>query len=139
LICPVRLKIAPIRVLWWKKELSKFRSGERKQLNRAKKTNTLGDWARFEEAQSIYKKAIVVAKKESWKTFCKSTESAPEAFSLHTILSKETDVHLGYLKLPNGSYTESMEENEPSYGSSLSGISGVSIGLGGTTKDQGEI
>jgi hypothetical protein len=32
-----------------------------------------------------------------------------------------------------------MEETEPSYGSSLSGISGVSTGLGGTTKDQDEI
>jgi len=44
-------------------QLSQFRSGERKQLNRAKKINTLGDWARFEEAQRIYTKAIVVAKK----------------------------------------------------------------------------
>jgi hypothetical protein len=59
----VRLKIVLIRVLYWKRELSKFRSGERKQLNRAKKTNTLGDWARCEEAQRIYKEAIVVAKR----------------------------------------------------------------------------
>jgi hypothetical protein len=42
-ICPVRLKIAPVRVLWWNRELSKFRSGERKQLNRAKKRNTSCD------------------------------------------------------------------------------------------------
>jgi hypothetical protein len=65
---------------------------------------------RFEEAQRIYKKAIVVAKRDSWKTLCESTENTPEAFSLHRILSKETNVHLGYLKLPNGSNTESMEE-----------------------------
>lgn len=135
----MRLKIAPIRVLWWNRELSKFRSGERKQLNRAEKTNTLGDWARFEEAQRIYKKAIVVAKRDSWKTLCESIGSAPETFSLNRIISKGTNVHLGYLKLPNGSYTELIEETEPSYGSSLSGISGVSTGLGGTTKDQGEI
>jgi hypothetical protein len=31
-----------------------------------------------------------------------------------------------------------MEETEPSYGSSLSGISGVFTGLEGMTKDQGE-
>jgi len=102
LICPVRLKIAPIRVLCWKRELSKFRSGERKQLNRAKKTNTLGDWARCEEALRIYKEAIVVAKRDSWKTLCESTESAPEGFSLQRILNKKTNVLLGSLKLPNG-------------------------------------
>lgn len=135
----MRLKSDPIRVLWWNRELSKFRSGERKQLNRDKKTNTLSNWARFEEAQRIYKRAIVVAKRDSWKTLCESIKSAPEAFSLHRILSKETNVHLGYLKLPNGSYTESIEKSEPSYGSSLFGISGVSTWLGGMTKDQGEI
>ena len=98
----MRLKIAPIRVLCWKRELSKFRSGERKQLNRAKKTNTLGDWARCEEALRIYKEAIVVAKRDSWKTLCESTESAPEGFSLQRILNKKTNVLLGSLKLPNG-------------------------------------
>jgi hypothetical protein len=69
LICPVRLQIAPILVLRWNRELSKFRSGESKQLNRAKKTNTLDDWARFEEAQRTYKKATVVAKRDR-KTLC---------------------------------------------------------------------
>jgi hypothetical protein len=34
-----------------------------KQLNRAKKINTFGDWARFEEAQGIYYTAIVVTKR----------------------------------------------------------------------------
>ena len=92
----MRLKIAPIRVLRWNKELSKFRSAERKKLNRAKKTNTLSDWARSEEAQRIYKRAIVVAKRDSWKTLCKSIESAPKAFSLHRSLSKETNAHVGY-------------------------------------------
>jgi len=42
-VSAVRLKFAPVRVLWWNRQLSKFRSGERKQLNRAKKTNTLCD------------------------------------------------------------------------------------------------
>jgi hypothetical protein len=40
------------------------------------------------------KKAIVVAKRDSWKTLCESTESAPETFSLHRILSRETNAHL---------------------------------------------
>jgi hypothetical protein len=72
---------------------------------------------------------------------CENTESAPEGFSLHRILNKKkkTNVLLGSLKFPNGSYTESMKKMEPSYRRSLSGISGVSTGLGGTTKDQGEI
>jgi len=40
----------------------------------------------------------------------KALLSAPEASKLHRILSKETNSHLGCLKLPNGGYTESMGE-----------------------------
>jgi len=54
----MRLKIAPVRVLRWNRQLSKFRSGERRQ-----KTNTLGDWGRFEEEKRIYKKGDCCRKK----------------------------------------------------------------------------
>jgi len=79
----------------------------RKQFNKARKTG-IGDWERFKESQHIYKKVIVVAKRNSWKTFCENTVSAPEASNLHRILSKETNTHLGCLKFPNGRYTESV-------------------------------
>ena len=107
--CRVRLKNIPTCVPWWNRKLCKLRFGVRKHFNRAKK-NTLGDWERFKESQCIYKKTIVVAKGNSWKTFCESIEIDPEASRLHIILSKETNVHLGSLKLPNGSYIQSMEE-----------------------------
>jgi len=79
----------------------------RKQFNKARKTG-IGDWERFKESQHIYKKVIVAAKRNSWKTFCENTVGAPEASNLHRILSEETSTHLGCLKFPNGGYTEAM-------------------------------
>jgi hypothetical protein len=47
-------------------------------------------WERFQEVQRIYKKANGT-KRNSWKTFCESTEIASEASRSHRILSKETN------------------------------------------------
>jgi hypothetical protein len=79
----------------------------RKHFNKARKTG-IGDWERFKESQRIYTKVIAVAKRNRKKTFCERTVSAPLASKLHTILSKETNTHLGCLKLHNEGYTESM-------------------------------
>jgi ribosomal protein L30E len=107
--CHVRLKNAPACVPWWNRKLCKLSFEVIKHFNGAKKC-TLNDRERFKETQCIYKKMIVVAKGNSWKTLRESIYSDAEASKLHIILSKETNVHLGCLKLPNGSYTESMEE-----------------------------
>jgi hypothetical protein len=69
--CYVKLKNSPTCVLWWNRKLCKLSFEVRKYFNGAKKC-TLDDWERFKEAQCIYKKMIVVAKGNGWKTFCES-------------------------------------------------------------------
>ena len=64
---PVWPKNIPTHVPWW--NIPKLRFGVLKQFNRARKTNTLGDWERFMETQRIYKKATVVIKRNSYKTW----------------------------------------------------------------------
>ena len=78
--CPVKLKNPSIRVPWWNKELAKLRV-EMRSFNRARNSR--------KEAQRAYKKAIVVAKRNSWRGFCEGIEKVPEASRLHRILSQE--------------------------------------------------
>jgi hypothetical protein len=83
------------------------------------------------------KKVIIVTKRNSWKIFCTSTETVPEASRLNRILSKANNMHLGCLKLPTGDYTKSMGgtmvPEAPSIGSLL-GFLGVPPGLRGATE-----
>ena len=107
--CPIKLKNTSTRVPWWNTELSKLTAETRKVFNRAREASTSGDWAQFRESQRAYKRATAVAKRYSWKKICDSTETAPEASSLHRILSEVTNTRLDCLQLPTGEHKGSME------------------------------
>ena len=109
--CPVKLNNSLTRVPWWIKALAKIRVEVRRLFNRARNSSEEGDWERFRETQRAYKKAIVIAKRNSWREFCEGIEKVPEAVRLHRILSQENKIYLGCIKFPSGDYTESMEES----------------------------
>ncbi|XP_018402109.1 PREDICTED: uncharacterized protein LOC108779236 [Cyphomyrmex costatus] len=105
--CPERPKYYTTKTSWWSKELSKHRLEVRRLFNEARRKNSaIADWEAYRNAQRGYSKAIIIAKRKSWRDFCKGIESAPEASRLNRILSKDNTLRLGCLKLPNGNYTE---------------------------------
>ncbi|XP_020296446.1 uncharacterized protein LOC109861283 [Pseudomyrmex gracilis] len=63
-------------------------------------------WEAFRSSQQKYSKEIKKSKCKSWRRFCESIESAPEASRLHRILSLDHRPQLGCLKLPTGNVTE---------------------------------
>jgi hypothetical protein len=80
----------------------------RRLFNRSRNSSKEGDWKRFRETQRAYKKAIVIAKRNSWREFCEGIEKVPEALRLHRILSQENKIYLGCIKFSSGGYTECM-------------------------------
>jgi hypothetical protein len=95
--CPVKLKNSLTHVPLWKIELSKLRVEMRKLFNRARNTSKVGDWECFHEVQRSYRKAIMVAKRNSWRKFCEEIKNVLEASRLHRILSKDNSPHLAFL------------------------------------------
>jgi len=77
--------------------------------NRTKRIKTTVYWETLRNSdyrQRDYSKAIVIAKRKSWKNSCEDIESASKASRLGRILKNTS--HLGCLKLSNG---ESIEES----------------------------
>ena len=100
--CLVKLKNLSTHVPWCNKELAELRVEVRRLFNQARNSSEESDWECFREAQCAYKKAIVVAKRNSWRGFCEGIEKVPEALRLHRILSQENKTYLGCIKLPSG-------------------------------------
>jgi hypothetical protein len=77
--CPVKLKNTSTHVPWWNKELAKLRVEVRRLFNRARNLGKEGDWEHFRETQRAYKKATVVAKRNSWRRFCEGIETSQDS------------------------------------------------------------
>jgi len=82
----------------------------RKKFYKARKTGLPQYWKIFRSSQCNYSKAIVKAKRKSWREFCNNIESASESSRLSRILSQLNRPILGCFKCPNEEYTESMEK-----------------------------
>ncbi|XP_029162920.1 uncharacterized protein LOC114934411 [Nylanderia fulva] len=65
----------------------------------------------FRITQQEYSRAITSAKRRCWRTFCENIESLPEASKLNKILNSDSCSPMGYLKHPDGHYTESLTES----------------------------
>ncbi|XP_020298660.1 uncharacterized protein LOC109862902 [Pseudomyrmex gracilis] len=94
------------KIHWWNKELGKLRLETRKKFSKAKRTGLAVHWEAFRSFQREYSKKIKKSKCKSWRRFCESIESAPEASRLHRILSLNHRPQLGCLKLPTGNVTK---------------------------------
>ncbi|XP_070141868.1 uncharacterized protein [Drosophila kikkawai] len=60
---------------WWNKELCELRKKVRKAFNTSYGTK---DWQPYKAIHKEYKKAIYVAKKESWSSYCESLEGVKD-------------------------------------------------------------
>ncbi|XP_020297442.1 uncharacterized protein LOC109861980 [Pseudomyrmex gracilis] len=106
--CSLKPRSPVTKIHWWNKELEKlrFEKETRRKFSKAKRTRLAARWEAFRSSQREYSKEIKKAKYKSWKHFCGSIESAPEAFRLHRILSLDHRPQLGCLKLPTENVTE---------------------------------
>lgn len=108
--CPLRRVKRARKVPWWNSELQNQRKETRRLLNRAMRTNSIGDWDCYKQAQRNYKDSIRRSKRESWKAFCLDIEGLPEVARLHKALSKNPRARLECLRLPSGDHTATDEE-----------------------------
>ncbi len=82
--CPLR-QVKPKGLHpWWSDALTQMRV-ELRYLERKQKNSSLDRW-RFVEARMEYKKAILAAKRDSWKDFCTRAEGAKSISKLVHIL-----------------------------------------------------
>lgn len=81
----------------------------RRLFNRVKRTKIVANSDAFRDSQRRYNKAKTIANRNSWRDFYESIKSA-EASRLRKILVKDGSSYLDCLKLPNGSYTESVDK-----------------------------
>nr|XP_041632598.1 uncharacterized protein LOC121502834 [Drosophila kikkawai] len=64
---------------WWNKELCELRKKVRKAFNTSYETK---DWQPYKAIHKEYKKAVYVAKKESWSSYCESLEGVKDTARL---------------------------------------------------------
>ena len=100
--CPERTVGSNRKVSWWGPELQGLRTEARRAWNRARNTGHQSDWDLYRRAQKVYRDSILVAKRRSWKGFCESMESFPEASRLCRILARNPDSTLEAVRLPEG-------------------------------------
>ena len=96
------------RVPWWNENLAKCRSEVRKLFNKAKAGRI--DWELYRASLGRYNKAIRKAKRSSWRSFCSSVDSLPEAARLHKVLAKGQTSTAGLLKKTDGTFTQCQTE-----------------------------
>ena len=105
--CPPVMRRSNRQVPWFTAGLAKLRKSARRLFNKAKKT---GDWASYKEALSLYNNALRGEKQKSWINICEAIEETPACARLHKLLAKEPKRHLGSMKKPDGTYTETRNE-----------------------------
>ena len=78
--------------------------------NRARRTKKAANWDLYKEAQKEYKNKINKYKQEGWRDFCGETNKIPKMALLHKILAKNTEAHLGTIRLESGEFASNEEE-----------------------------
>lgn len=105
--CPLKTTKSNRRIPWWNNNLSKLRRESRRLFNRAKINK---DWDSYKKALTEFNRELRRAKRTSWRKFCEEIHSTSHLAKIHKILSKMPPSHLGLLKRPDGTFTETAEE-----------------------------
>ena len=92
---------------WWSKELSELRRETRQAFNVSYGSKS---WQPYRDKLRAYKKAISVAKRDSWKEFCQSIDNTRDTARLSKVLAKGHS-NPAYIKRDDGSWSESSEES----------------------------
>ena len=107
--CPPKRVRMGRKVPWWNRELTELRKQSRKLLRRAILTRTQEDWEGYKDTHRQYKGAIQSSKRIAWRDFCGQIEGIKPSSRLYRVLSRDPNMQVGMLQLPNGEFTESRE------------------------------
>ncbi|XP_065362012.1 uncharacterized protein LOC135955586 [Calliphora vicina] len=92
---------------WWNSDLSKLRRETRRAFNISYNSKS---WQPYRDQLKAYKKAIVVAKRNSWRSFCESIDNTKDSARLSRILAKGQS-NPTYIKRKDDSWSESSAES----------------------------
>ena len=99
---------------WMTREVDEARANIRHRLKRVKKSKTRNNWNTYHSELKDYKKLFKKAKSDSWKEFCKNTESTSDIARVHNILkvtgSKPTKLDTIYKSKNTKTLTDSPNE-----------------------------
>jgi ribonuclease HI len=106
--CPLKTSTPVKPNSWWNESLEKQRKVLRRLFN--VKKNSWHHQERWREALLVYRKAILEAKKRSWKEFCSRAESSKDVSDIMKMLKSKTQRGIGLLKR-DGIQVKSPEES----------------------------
>ena len=102
------------RLPWMTREVDEARANIRHRFKRAKKSKTRNNWNTYHSELKDYKKLLKKTKSDSWKEFCKNTESTSDISRVHKILkvtgSKPTKLDTIYKNKNTKTLIDSPEE-----------------------------
>ena len=105
--CPLRTAKNGRKSLKWISELESLRREVRRLFSRCQDDNKSSSWELYREVQRRYRKELLKACKETWRTFCISVNDLPSSARLHMALSRDPKTRLGSLVAPTGERTQS--------------------------------
>ena len=108
--CPLRPIKTGRQSLKWTLELESLRRGVRRLFNKCQSDKNPHSWELYGQAQWKYRKEVMKASKNVWRTFCSSINDLPRSARLHRALSRDPKIKLGSLVAPLGRHTQSEGE-----------------------------
>ncbi|CAH2095675.1 unnamed protein product [Euphydryas editha] len=97
---------------WWRPELERLRTKERRYLNRAMNTGADSDWDHYRDCKRKYKKRIRYRSSGSWRNYTTGIKCQNQANRVRKVLSNQPKQILGSLRRPDDTFTGSPEEAE---------------------------
>lgn len=92
---------------WWSTELSELRRDTRRAFNASYESKS---WQPYREKLKLYKRAIVIAKRNSWRSFCESIDNTKDSARLSKVLAKGQS-NPAYIRRKDNSWSESSAES----------------------------
>ena len=84
-----------------------FRREARRAHRKAIKSKLEKDWEAFRQAQTIFKKAVRKAKRDSWRLFTESMKSQSAIARLTKVMGRNETMQISNVLRPDGKFTES--------------------------------
>lgn len=108
--CPVKKVPTGVSPRWWNKEVETKRRETKRLYNKKKRTGQQSDIDNFKAARNEYRKAIDVARRDSFRNFVSEIEDLPVASRCQKAMSKAPSIGMGPIATTSGAYTENDEE-----------------------------
>ena len=105
--CPQRKTRRKTQNTWWNTEVNGLRREARRAHRKAIKSKLEKDWEAFRQAQTIFKKAVRKAKRDSWRLFTESMKSQSAIARLTKVMGRNETMQISNVLRPDGKFTES--------------------------------